>query len=678
MTATVQPFIESARFYKDPVAAVPVVLDPLVTVPVDFAGLLTNVSGSLTVNTLSPSGTTYQLRIYLNGVPIDVANVDITETVAGLVAFDQAVDPPVPLAAGDTLEGRIIPLYGPAGTVDWLEVTVYASLLLSSVQPPCPASDAAGAAYSPEELTAILKSSADSTYLQPILEAGDGQGAEVFGQMLAQFSRVSEAVERTTQALFILPWSGETSEPSHGPRAACVPLLFTRTARVGNTVVISPDVPVTETETDTGSPSGVVVDIGRHYMATDLVVFNPGEACSLFVEGVAEKVGYGYNNPRPETLISIVQSGVGFHHDRASVVRVGEQVKLVAWNEPDTFVPQHVGQYVRMTAGANIGRVARIVGYEAADLSSVPATGGTVLLERLVSFRAPVFGVTLRFQPGEMVYQPSTGAEGRVLRQSGLEPYFTVSVVMTKGEFVLGAGEVVVGNSSGSFAVLDPTLFPDVTVLEDDNWVPESVTASWEIPAWEDLWGMSVTNPAQPSGGRTAYLDGLGRERNVNRLTSEDDDTYRKRITEIADTVCPTAILRAMNRVLLPLNIPGIFREVGTLAFPGIYYDVDPGMAPDFAFAYDMDFTARPQDKHKLYLDWEEMRAFFIICLPRGELGEFGFAYDDHPLGAYDSAPVWTFYDGYAWISAKAYLRLWDAIKERVAAGVGYAFHLED
>ncbi len=195
---------------------------------------------------------------------------------------------------------------------------------------------------------------------------------------------------------------------------------------------------------------------------------------------------------------------------------------------------------------------------------------------------------------------------------------------------------------------------------------------------WAIDLGIAVTNPSSPIGGLTAVLDAIGKERKILRTFAEGDDAYRERVAAPADVVSPNAIRRAMNRVLMPLGIHGCFREVGRPLFRGFFLDGDPNSSdPAIAFAYDMDFVVRPADRYKLDLDYTEFRAFFVISVPPISSGEFGIAYDAHPLGFFDAAPYNDFLDGYPIDQPIVYQRLWNVISNVVAGGVGFDIVLD-
>ena len=77
-----------------------------------------------------------------------------------------------------------------------------------------------------------------------------------------------------------------------------------------------------------------------------------------------------------------------------------------------------------------------------------------------------------------------------------------------------------------------------------------------------------------------------------------------------------------------------------------------------------------------VYLSLQDMRAYFVVEVPRVPFGEFGFAYDDSPLGAYDASPEPDFYDGYPAGSANTYGRAWAALDSKRAGGVGFDLRL--
>ncbi len=244
--------------------------------------------------------------------------------------------------------------------------------------------------------------------------------------------------------------------------------------------------------------------------------------------------------------------------------------------------------------------------------------------------------------------------------RDGYLVYEEISGIFTTG--------VVVGIASG----LTTTV---VQVIQDPALIAEGALpgASWQLMTWADL-GFACTNPESPVGGASPELDMIGEERGIGRSPGEPDALYRKRVDKLPDTVSPNAIKRAANRALAPYGIDACLREVGDIQvrFPGFFYDT-PDMSGPNAYYYDPDPVAHPEERFKVYVDYLEMRAFFLITVPRGGLGEFGFGYDQGYLGFYDSFPYLSFYDGFPVTTSVLYRSVWSAVESVRAAGVSWA-----
>jgi len=443
------------------------------------------------------------------------------------------------------------------------------------------------------DLLAVWTAAVDRGYQEPLIAAGEGAGLEVFTQLMAQLARASTAVDVTTQALYIRPWSGQTAPPAAGEARAVVTLTFTRTRAVDRPLRLAAgQVFVDEQTTDWGDPGGVVVQTGRRYLLLADLVFLPGESGPATVQAVAENPGWGYNNPLPGTLVLVDQPGTGFYHDRgtltvtlAPVTTVQPPLQNTAYlatvNEADTFIPEHVGQHMVFTAGANAGKDARVISFA----RPVPSSnlGSTVGLENLAAFVSATVAGT--FVVGELVQirvgGPTVVGWARlVAAHVGTVNRFGV-VVLTG----LLAGAVdILGLQSGATATVNVITSNPILVSEAPPVsMPAGSGASWRVLDWAVDWGLVVTNVLSPTGGRLGYLDAIGDERNIPRSPNEADEPYRARVGEVADVVTPNAIRRALTRSLGA--IPYCFREVGSALLPGFFYD-KPSANGD---AYDYD-----------------------------------------------------------------------------------------
>lgn len=430
---------------------------------------------------------------------------------------------------------------------------------------------------SQQDLFDLWLSTNDAGYTQPLVELGEGQGLEVYTQVQVQLARVSQAIDVTTQAMFILPFSGQSNPPAAGASPATVQLSFVRTARIDQPLVVGAGLvffeELSEDWGDFPGDPGQPVLTGRKYALVVDLVFAPGEAGPLFAAAQSVAPGYGFNNPMPGSISHVDQPGSGFNNNVGSVFPAVFADSLVTDDRPDVVIPEHVGQYVAFTAGANAGRVRRMVAYVQPDLSASPPTGGGVNLERTAVIEGTFAGSPVA---GESFLQAVTGATLVVQKV-----YARGAVLILQGGPMVDGTHALTGSTSG--AVLTPTalaLSPAIAA--------EAGTAEWRVLDWATDLGLSVTNPISPTGGRFAMLDGLGRERAVDRSPNESDDLYRLRVSTLADVVSPNAVLRAANRVLAPFGILPCFREAGLRLLPGIFFD---GALPggNDENAYDLD-----------------------------------------------------------------------------------------
>lgn len=430
-----------------------------------------------------------------------------------------------------------------------------------------------------DDLQAIWSGALDKSYRDPFLAAGMGNGLEAHGQMWEIFARVSRAVDRTTQALFIVPWSGQSDSPAAQAAKSLVTLTFARALLIDKPLVLKAgQIFAEENQIDWGPDGGVPVFTGRRFVLLQDLVFHPGDAGPLNVLAEAEFPGYGYDNPMPGTLSSVTQPGADFDNDLASLVvnlplvvpsTPFASARVDTPDEADTFIPQQVGQYVRFVSGANAGRVGRIVTFVPPNTTTFPPKGSTVYLEIDVSVEATAFAGT--FLAGEQVDFKNGGpalVRGSVVGERAAGGVKKLTVVLLSGDVsTLTPGlTTATGAASGATLTVSRVAFAPL-------FASESGTATWQMLAWGRDWGLSVTNVLSPTGGRSGMLDAIGRERALDRASGEGDGTYRKRVHQIADVVTPNAIRRTLNRVLGAL--PWCFREVGSSLLPGFFFDGD-------------------------------------------------------------------------------------------------------
>jgi len=510
-----------------------------------------------------------------------------------------------------------------------------------------------------QEITALWVGVTDPGYHQPFLENPEDSGFEAIEQAHEQFARASVMVDRVTQAMFICPWSGQTDEPASGGRVAKGDLSVARSSSDTKLpVVLQKGLVILHVVDDFGKDGAVEVVTGRRYLLSETTTVGSGERGPILAPYESEREGAAYNLPLPDTLIRIEQLGRTFGNDNAELI-AGNVLRMPA--DPDVVTPRQIGQYLEIADGPapSPGQRRRIVDVRSG--SSPEAILDTVGLYSVTA----IAGTFAKNEQLEVL--GSAIATFRSLGNGKL------AAELLGTALTIGPGDVLVGAMSGATAT--------VVAVELDPVLPTGPLVTWRILGWEDDLGISVTNEESPSDGRSPWLDELGAERNVDRSAGEADDDYRKRVKEPADVVSPNAIVRTINRILLPLGCQGCFYEHGN-GIQGFFYDAgssdDAPQDPDRNFAYDVDPSLRPQDATKLYFDFLEMRAFFMVGVCRLGGGDFGFAYDDDDRGFYDRVDGVGFYDGYPVEAAAAYTALHDELERVKAGGVGFVLFIDD
>lgn len=450
------------------------------------------------------------------------------------------------------------------------------------------------------DIVNVWTSAVDQSYGTAFVQAGEGAGFEAYTQGFAQYARVSTAIDISTQACFILPWSGQSNSSAQGGQLAQVQLTFQRSGHLDQPLRIGAGlIFFAEQTNDWGQNSATVVQTGRRYVLQQDLVFLPGESGPLTITGYAEAPGYGFNNPMPNTITVIQQPGTEFYNDLAAVTVTGPvttpppslSISVISINEPDTFIPQHIGQYLTFTAGANNGNIARIVGFS----PPVPPTqGSTAFLEDFIAFEqfstsgsSFIVGEKITILNGVTVVGAGIFVAMHPILPGSHQKY---GFVRTGGS--IAAGYTISGIQSGAVATANLIYINPIFTPEAPSGSP-LMGASWQVMDWVLDWGLTCTNVASPSGGRLAMLDGIGADRNLPRFLGESDTTYALRISTIADVVTPNAVIRALYKIMGAL--PWCFHEVGTVvgqpgaagaSLPGFFYDRTKDKAGDF---YDND-----------------------------------------------------------------------------------------
>ena len=208
-------------------------------------------------------------------------------------------------------------------------------------------------AFDPTDYDAFLalwRTLFPKSYTVPIETEGDGQGLDVYAQQAAQFARLSDALNTTTQAYYLRPHSTQTAPESAGARRATGSVEVSRAAPATGAITLSQG---TQFVADVRSPDGSILD-GIFVEATEDVLLPAGTLGPYSVPVRAVRPGYQGNVPAG----SIVRFAL---RGRATIVGATVEVGNVLRDTgvPDRLTQAMVGQYVRLVGGANGGTVPR-------------------------------------------------------------------------------------------------------------------------------------------------------------------------------------------------------------------------------------------------------------------------------------------------------------------------------
>ncbi len=447
------------------------------------------------------------------------------------------------------------------------------------------------------KLQVVWRSVVDDDYATNLLKREEGLAT--VEQAAAQFARVASATERNFEACYVLPWSGQAGDPASGAARSEVTLTLSRNKRFDLALVIDPGLVVRHDQTD----SGPVEDAGwRRYLVAERLVMMPGDGTGQSVLAQAENPGDAYDEPAAGTITLIEQplsrvSGTG-----ATCSVVSGQNLFTFAEGAEAVSPLHAGMYVELMSGTNQGEVRRIV---------MAMSSRVVMLDRECLLIGQVAAGTV-VAAGDLLEQGTNNA--RVIGASTGPDATTMQVVLLVDE--------VVGSFTAGAATIAGVAMTVTAVMRDPLLSDDSATA-WRLLTFDGDLGLVATNALSPTGGRSATLDEIGAERQVFRSSGEEDDSYRYRVAEVADTVCPNAVRRRVNKILEPYGLTCVYRQAGSAVFPGCYADV-PNSSGQHYCSDDPSSDAC----WRVSFDLLDHRAFFFVQVPKVVIGSFGAASD--------------------------------------------------
>lgn len=199
-----------------------------------------------------------------------------------------------------------------------------------------------------------------------------------------------------------------------------------------------------------------------------------------------------------------------------------------------------------------------------------------------------------------------------------------------------------------------------------------------EVEEWEDL-GISVTQPDPISGGTPDTLGAIGVDRNIGRVPGEGDESFRRRLQQLADIISPASHVRILDRVLGSLGIGYRYLETGAIdELMGFTWGVHPWGQGSLALIPKV-AGSQLVGQGFVWVDLTKQTRFFLVIVDRSGLGDYGMPYGDtvYPVG-YPNAwgrGVW----GGSPLTFNAIVgQLWAELNAARAAGVGFLILLAD
>lgn len=247
----------------------------------------------------------------------------------------------------------------------------------------------------------------------------------------------------------------------------------------------------------------------------------------------------------------------------------------------------------------------------------------------IVSFSRPVAGQEVTIKRGSIV-TTSRGARDFVTTSDAVFAALDLGPVNANVEATTEGYE---WNLPGEVVTLGGEILPgDIDVAK----------TLFQDPPFGDAT-FTVTQSTPTADGVSPMLEGLGKDRGIERKPHETKEAFRFRVRSLPDTVSPGAILRAVTTILDDYGLTFAAIETFDLTLQTVYDAPSPNAGtPTFTptlppapydsnlFVYD---DPRPEDPlTNIYFDLSEVRGAFYIVLQRVTLLDVGLAYDDPGL----------------------------------------------
>lgn len=234
-----------------------------------------------------------------------------------------------------------------------------------------------GRRVSKEDLLALWRRDMDPEYTIPLENELDGRGLDVIAGLAAVIERASDAVQSSTQAMYLKPHSAQLDLPASGAAVATGEIEIYRRQLLGGDIdLLAGDVLVVKWQDTEGEwVDGVDLEVVTNVTIPPAVIGpTPADVRTL-------RPGQQGNTPAGRVVVFVERGRATVPLTQTTVALAEvEDTASVGGDVPDMFTADMVGRYFRFADGPNASRPAyRIIGFTPTDGSTV---GNVIELDR--------------------------------------------------------------------------------------------------------------------------------------------------------------------------------------------------------------------------------------------------------------------------------------------------------
>lgn len=225
------------------------------------------------------------------------------------------------------------------------------------------------AALSKEELLAVWRRSLDPGYTIPLETEDDGRGLDIIAGLAAMAARTSQAVLRSSQALYFKEHSTQLAPPASGG------VKSRYTINIHRSIVVGGPIPLDDGDLLAAvfrSPDGETI-LQPQFEIVGGTFIPPGSEGPTLATVRAAREGFQGNVPVGTPLVFVHAGNASIVVDNATVSSGALHV-FADIAAGDRFTPTMSGLFFRFTEGINVGQYARALAFVAEDEATLDAS----------------------------------------------------------------------------------------------------------------------------------------------------------------------------------------------------------------------------------------------------------------------------------------------------------------